>query len=155
MPDTALPATVDAALIKAGESFSRSLRYSPAQIAEFARLSGDDNPLHHDADAARQANYSGVIASGQQTAAAMMGLVATQLSQPHGDVRREVLCLNFNFAFKSPIHAETEVDVRWLVSSVEYSARLGGWIGQLNGSAFSAGTDCVVARGTVLVKRRD
>ena len=64
-----------------------------------------------------------------------------------------MLCLNFNFAFKAPIHAETDIDMRWFVSAVDFNARLDGWVGQLNGSAFCGGTDCVVARGTVLVKR--
>lgn len=50
------------------------------------------------------------------------------------------------------ILAEADIDMRWLVSAVEFNDRLGGWVGSLNGSAFSGGTDCVVARGTVLVK---
>lgn len=139
--------------LRTGEHFGRRLRYSVAQIAEFARLSGDANPLHHAARPGRHADYGGVIASGQQTAASMMGLVASHLSRNDDGIEREMLCLNFNFAFKAPIQAETEIDLRWLVSSVEFNSRLDGWIGQLNGSAFSAGTDCVVARGTVLVRR--
>jgi len=58
-------------------------------------------------------------------------------------------------AFKAPIRAETEVNMRWVVSALEHNQRLGGWVGQLNGNAFSGGTDCVIARATVLVKRLD
>jgi len=139
--------------VRVGEHFDRQLRYSVAQIAEFARISGDANPLHHAVRPQRGSDFKDVIASGQQTAAAMMGLVASYFSRNDDGIEREMLCLNFNFAFKAPIHAETEIDLRWLVSSVDFNSRLDGWIGQLNGSAFSAGEDCVVARGTVLVRR--
>ncbi len=42
-----------------------------------------------------------------------------------------------------------------VAASTDYNNRLGGWVGQLNGSAYSQGTDCVIARATVLVKRLD
>jgi len=139
--------------IRVGEHFGRSLRCSVAQIVEFARLSGDTNPLHTDTGAAQASGFHGVIASGQHSAAIMMGLVASHFSRSDDGTLREVLCLNFNFAFKAPIPAELEIDMRWVVSAVEFNVRLGGWVGNLNGSAYCNGTDCVVARGTVLVKQ--
>ena len=138
--------------LRIGEHFGRTLRWSEAQIAAFAHLTDDPNPLHQH-DAAVATPFAGVIASGQQTAAAMMGLLASHFTRSGDGVRREMLCLNVNFAFKAPVRAQTDVDMRWVVSSVEQHARLGGWIGQLNGSAYSGGTDCVIARATVLVKR--
>lgn len=151
------PAPVQAELapLRIGEHFGRRLRYSAAQIGEFARLSGDGNPLHHDGAVARESSVGGVIASGQHSAALMMGLMASHFSRCHDGLRREMLCLNVNFSFKAPIRAETEVDMRWVVSALEHNQRLGGWVVQLNGSAFSGGTDCVIARATVLVKRLD
>lgn len=139
--------------IRVGEHFGRTLRYSAAQIVEFARLSQDSNPLHRDDNFESPSAFESIIASGQQSAAVMMGLVASHFSRRDDGVRREMLCLNVNFAFKAPIHAQTEIDMRWFVSSVDFNVRLNGWVGQLNGSAFCGGTDCVVARCTVLVKR--
>jgi len=138
--------------IRVGERFGRSLRYSAAQIAEFALLSGDTNPLHQDSSAVRASQFKGPIASGQQSAAVMMGLVASHFSRQDDGMRREMLCLNFNFAFKSPLVADAQIDMRWIVSAVEFNSRLGGWVGSLNGSAVSGGVDCVVGRGTVLVR---
>lgn len=148
------PATDVEAPLRVGEHFARRMRYSATQIAEFARLSGDTNPLHQPAPTAQGVGFRGVIASGQHTAAAMMGLVASHFSRDDDGIGRETLCLNFNFAFKAPVPAETDIELRWLVSALQFNARLGGWIAQLNGSAFCAGTDAVVARGTVLVKWR-
>jgi acyl dehydratase len=150
---TADPTTAEVPLIRAGETFARGMRYGARQIIDFARLSGDTNPLHLDDGAARQAGYDGIIASGQQSAAQMMGLVASHFSRDDDGHARDMLCLNFNFAFKAPIHADTDVELRWTVASVEFNPRLDGWIGQLNGSArCDGGIDCVIARGTVLVK---
>ena len=54
-----------------------------------------------------------------------------------------------------PSRSEAEMEVRRRVSEVEYNDRLGGWIGKLNGTAYSGGIDCVIGRGTVLVRQPD
>ena len=43
---------------------------------------------------------------------------------------REVLCLNFNFAFKAPVFADDPVALSWTVSAVEWQPRLEGWLAQ-------------------------
>ena len=138
--------------ISVGESFTRTLRYTREEIAEFARLSGDSNPLHTNSSSAQRARFGEIIASGQQTAAQMMGLVASHFSRGDDGIAREMLCLNFNFAFKLPVFAEQEIKLRWQVSSVEWNARMGGWVGLVDGAARVGGKSCVVGRGTVLVK---
>jgi acyl dehydratase len=147
------PSSTDSALIRASEEFHARIRYSREQIIQFARLTGDHNPLHHDRQAAERASFGEIIASGQQTASQMMGVVATHFSRRDDGVLREMLCLNFNFAFKAPIFAEQEIVIVWRVSSLERSDRHGGWIGHLDGTASIAGRPCVVSRGTVLVTR--
>ena len=153
MNEATLPVAVDTPLIRAGEQIRSRLRYSVEQIIEFARLTGDANPLHHDRLAAQRAHFGEIIASGQQTASHMMGLVASHFSRRDDGVPREMLCLNFNFAFKAPVFAEQDIVLTWRVGQVEASARHGGFIGHLEGAASVAGRACVVGRGTVLVKR--
>jgi hypothetical protein len=64
-----------------------------------------------------------------------------------------MLCLNFNFAFKQPVFADQELVLHWKVSGVEWSDKLGGMIGQLDGSASVRNSrPSVVGRGTVLVQ---
>jgi len=140
-------------LIRTGEEFRAQVRYTREQIVQFARLTGDSNPLHHDRQAAERASFGEIIASGQQTASQMMGVVASHFSRRDDGVAREMLCLNFNFAFKAPVFAEQEIAIAWRVASIERSERHGGWIGHLDGSATIAGRACVVSRGTVLVTR--
>jgi acyl dehydratase len=148
-----MPEATTTPLVREGEEVRSHLRYSVEQIVEFARLTGDANPLHHDRLAAQRAHFGEIIASGQQTASHMMGLVASHFSRRDDGVPREMLCLNFNFAFKAPVFAEQDIQLVWRVGQVEPSARQGGFIGHLEGSARVAGRTCVVGRGTVLVKR--
>jgi acyl dehydratase len=53
-----------------------SHRITAEEIADFARLTGDDNPLHIDTDAARAAGFGDVIAHGFLIQSLVMGLIA-------------------------------------------------------------------------------
>lgn len=141
-------------LIRVGEAVQAQVRYTREQIIQFARLTGDANPLHHDRQIAERASFGEIIASGQQTASQMMGLAATHFSRDGDGVPREVLLLNFNFSFKVPVFAEQDIHIEWRVSEVQPNSRRGGYVGQVDGTASVAGRACVVGRGTVLVTRR-
>jgi len=151
--DTALADTETAALIHAGEACERHIRFTREDIAAFARLTGDSNPLHHDVQAAQRARHGEIIASGQQTTAMMIGLAASHFSRSDDGRERELLCLNFNFAFKAPVFAEQDLLLHWRVASVEWNATLGGWLAHVDGRATVRNAHpCVVGRGTLLVK---
>ncbi|MGQ3051799.1 MAG: MaoC family dehydratase [Roseateles sp.] len=143
-------------LIRVGDSCERIVRFTREDIATFARLTGDTNPLHHDVQAAQRARHGEIIASGQQTTAQMIGLVASHFSRTDDGLQRELLCLNFNFAFKAPVFAEQELVLHWRVASVEWNATLGGWLAHVDGRAtVRHAHPCVVGRGTLLVKAGD
>jgi acyl dehydratase len=141
--------------VQVGERCSRHLQFTLESIAEFARLSGDQNPLHFDADAAARSRHGRVIAAGQHTTAQLIGLAATYFSRGHGESAgelRELLCLNFNFSLKSPVFADEPVELAWVVASTEWSGRLQGWLVQADGAVTAAQRLCVVARATLLIK---
>ena len=142
-----------AALVGVGERVALTARYSREDIARFAELTQDRNPVHHDRAAAQRAGLADVIASGQHTSALMSGLAASHFSRRDDGVPREMLCLNFNFAYKAPIFAGHEVVLEWRVASTEWNESLGGVIAQLEGTAAVADVPAVIARGTVLVRR--
>ena len=142
-------------LVFVGEKLSRAVRYSRDDIAAFARISGDENPLHTDTVTAQRARFGEIIASGQQTSAIMMGMLATYFSREDDGVRREMLCLNMNFAFKGPIFADQDIALLWRVASIEWKDKLQGLLVHLDGSAaVTHSKPAVVARGTILVKDR-
>lgn len=151
--DTALAEAEATMLIRVGETCERHIRYTREDIATFARLTGDSNPLHHDVQAARRARHGEIIASGQQTTALMIGLAASHFSRSDDGLQRELLCLNFNFAFKAPVFAEQELLLHWHVASVEWSESLSGWVAHVDGRAtVGGGQPSVIGRGTLLVK---
>ena len=151
--DTIFAEAETATLIRVGETCERQIRFTRGDIAAFARLTGDSNPLHHDVQAAQRARHGEIIASGQQTTAQMMGLAASHFSRSQDGQARELLCLNFNFSFKAPVFAEQELQLHWRVASVEWNATLGGWLAHVDGRAtVRHAHPCVVGRGTLLVK---
>lgn len=154
MPATALLHADAPAPVVVDETCERIVSFSRAEIAAFAHLTGDANPLHLDAEAAARAHHGRIIASGQQTTSNLIGLAATHFARRCQHHAREVLCLNFNFAFKAPVFADDAVSLSWVVSSVEWQSRLEGWLAHIDGRALSHGRVCVVGRGTLLVKSR-
>ena len=153
MSPSTLP-TDDLPPVAVAETCERSVRFSRTSIAEFARLTGDANPLHVDLEAAARAHHGRIIASGQQTTSNLIGLAATHFARRCERFTRELLCLNFNFAFKAPVFADDAVHLSWTVSSVEWHPKLEGWLAQADGKAVSHARLCVVGRGTLLVKAR-
>jgi acyl dehydratase len=148
VPDATLVAT----LVQVGERIEHRARYGREDIARFASLTMDTNPVHHDREAARAAGLPDVIASGQHTSALMSGLAASHFSRRDDGVAREMLCLHFNFAYKAPILADSEVALEWTVAATEWNASLAGVIAQLEGKAVVGGAPAVIGRGTVLVR---
>jgi acyl dehydratase len=134
------------------------MHFTRESIAEFARLTGDANPLHTDSDAAARSRHGRVIAAGQHTTSQLIGLAATYFSRGHeaeSAEHRELLCLNFNFSLKSPLFADETAEFSWVVSSLEWSGRLQGWLVQADGAVISTQRLCAVARATLLIKAFD
>jgi acyl dehydratase len=154
MSSTTLLKAPAPAPVAVAESCERIVSFSRAAIAEFAHLTGDANPLHYDAEAAARAHHGRIIASGQHTTSHLIGLAATHFARECEHHVREVLCLNFNFAFKAPVFADDPVALSWTVSAVDWQPRLEGWLAHTDGRAVSHGRVCVVGRGTLLVKAR-
>jgi acyl dehydratase len=156
MTDADLPAINESAtadLVRVGERIERVVHFTRDEISRFATLTLDTNPLHHDREAALAAGMPDVIASGQHTSALMSGLAAAYFSRCDDGVARSMLCLHFNFAYREPVFADSDVGMRWVVASTEWNTSLGGVIAQLEGKATVANALAVVARGTVLVRR--
>jgi acyl dehydratase len=152
-PSPIADAAAVAALVRVGERIERVARYSREEISRFATLTLDLNPVHHEREAALRAGLSDVIASGQHTSALMSGLAATYFSRSDDGIARNMLCLHFNFAYREPIFADSDVSLCWVVSSTEWNASLDGVIAQIEGKAAVADAPAVIARGTVLVRR--
>ena len=142
--------TVDsnvAARARAGERFSSEVTLTPEQVASFARVVGDDNPVHHDPGHAAGTRFGRLIASGPHTTALLLALTAAHFSK-----RGAMLGLEFWQKFKRPIFADETILLEWLVVKVTFNAKLNGDVVELRGRIKGAdGQTAVGARGRVLV----
>jgi acyl dehydratase len=139
--------------VETGERCSRQARFSREEIAAFARLTGDTNPLHQDRQAALRARHGEIIASGQHVASMLLGLAASHFSRPGEGFRRELLCLNTNFAFQAPVFADQTLELSWTVTEASWHQRLGGCLVLAQGQAgVLRAKPALVARGTFLIK---
>jgi acyl dehydratase len=71
-----------AELPRPGDTASVVHTFSVEDIAAFARLSGDDNPIHLDAAAASAAGFDGIIAHGALVIGLFSRLLGTRLPGP-------------------------------------------------------------------------
>ncbi len=129
-----------------GESFSKEVHFDAPGIAEFARLCGDTNPLHHDPTYAAASRFGGIIASGPQVTSVMMAAIAAFFAS-----RGPGVGLNFNFRLRSAVRAGEVVTMRWRITGVKEKRSLGGHVIALEGEAVRPdGTVAVAATGEVL-----
>jgi acyl dehydratase len=131
----------------AGETFSKRHLFSAEDIADFAARAGDWNPLHHDQDIAAASRFGGLIASGTQTSALLMGLIAEHLSKTH-----DTAGLEFTFRFRRAVPAGTEAVLSWHIDAVEPNAKLGGELLSLSGAIIDdAGNRYVSSEGRAVI----
>jgi len=136
-------------LVRVGERITEEARFDKEEIAEFARLAGDFNPLHHDEEFAKTTRFGGIIASGPQTASRFMGMTATYFSK-----RGTSLGLEFTLRFAGPVRPEEHLEMAWEVVEVTDKPKLNGEIVTLDGRVTNpAGKVVMTGTGTVLVAR--
>jgi acyl dehydratase len=136
-----------------GLEFRRTDRYRREDIAAFAAACGDTNPLHD--DRAEGFSFGEVIASGQHTSAMLLSLATSFFSRPRESRPTEVLVLHVNFAFKHPVFADEDAQLRWRVDEVSWNQRQAGHLLVLSGdltTARSAPGPALVARAALLVR---
>jgi 3-hydroxybutyryl-CoA dehydratase len=135
-----------------GETFSKRYTFTAEAIAAFAALAGDWNPLHHDPDLAAASRFGGLIASGTQTSALLMGLAAEYLSKAS-----ETAGLEFTFRFRRAVPAGLDAIFAWRITAIEPSEKLGGEIVSLSGDLTDdAGQRYMTGEGrAVLWPKRD
>jgi acyl dehydratase len=126
--------------VRRGESISESRVFGSDDIAEFARSSGDTNPVHTDAAAGRASRYGKRIASAQHSISLMIGLAGSWLAR-----RGESVSLGCSFRFTGAVMEGDVIELRWTVTETVVKESLGGLIVVLDGTATNAsGRVCVM-----------
>jgi acyl dehydratase len=98
-----------------GEKAQRSLTLTQEHVDTFARLTGDYNPLHFDADFAKATRFGGLVVQGGLTTGLLHALVAMDLPGP-GSV-----FLSQNWKFTAPVYIDDTITAQAEVVSVHAS----------------------------------
>lgn len=98
-----------------GDKAERSLTLTQEHVETFARLTGDYNPLHFDADFAKATRFGGLVVQGGLTTGLLHALVAMDLPGP-GSV-----FLSQNWKFTAPVFIGDTITARAEVLSVHAS----------------------------------
>lgn len=133
-----------------GQRFSRDVTVDEESIREFARLVGDENPLHHDKELASLTRFGGLIASGTHSASIMMGAVAAFTAQFGPS-----LGLEFFVKLRKPVRAGERLHIEWEVSAIEKKPSLGGSIVSFTGRVINNKGETAVsgsAKGLVMTR---
>jgi len=117
-----------------GECFSREITFDAHSIRSFATLAGDHNPLHHDQAYASRSRFGGLIASGTQYGALLMGMVGTHLTR--GTM---ALGVEFSLRCRKAVRAGQTLRLEWTITAVEPKPTLGGDFVRLKGRMVDAG----------------
>lgn len=127
--------------------FSKSLSVSHEQAALFAKMAGDSNPIHHDADHAKELGFEDLTLSGAQSTSLLMGLIADYFSRIG-----PMVGLEFEIFFKNPTIAEKPLDLEWLIVRNTAKPKINAQLIELRGRLKIAGRETAVgAKGKVLV----
>ena len=98
-----------------GDKAERSLTLTQEHVETFARLTGDYNPLHFDADFAKATRFGGLVVQGGLTTGLLHALVAMDLPGP-GSV-----FLSQNWKFTAPVYIGDTITAQAEVVSVHAS----------------------------------
>ncbi len=88
-----------------------------SEVDDFARLSGDDNPLHLDDDYARRQGFSGRVAHGMLLSAWVSRMLGVQLPGPG------VLWASYDARFRRPAYVGDEIEIVARVTHVSSALR--------------------------------
>jgi acyl dehydratase len=134
--------------LRVGDAAVQEIALTAGDIARFAALCGDPNPVHHDEAAARASSFGGLIASGAHLAALLTGCCAAFTT-----ARGPAVGLEFSYQFRRAARAGSTIRLRWEVTGIEPSAKLDGDIVALRaeirderGALLVAGAGKVLAR---------
>jgi 3-hydroxybutyryl-CoA dehydratase len=103
--------------IEIGMTRSLSKTIGDAEIAMFAELSTDHNPVHLDDDYARDTMFQGRIAHGMLTAALISAVIGEQLPG-HGTVY-----LGQSLKFRAPVRPGDRVEASVAVTAIDHGRR--------------------------------
>ncbi len=99
--------------LKVGDNDSFSETITQEKINEFARISGDINPVHIDAEYAKTTRFKGCVAHGVMIDAMISRVLGTQFPGPG------TILLSLFTKYLKPVYCDTVITVRITISAIK------------------------------------
>jgi 3-hydroxybutyryl-CoA dehydratase len=99
--------------LQAGDAFETSRTFTDDDVARFARISRDYNPVHFDARFAKARNFPAPVCHGLLTAS-----LVTEIGGQIG-----WLASAMSFRFKGPVYAGETIICRWVITDIDPNGR--------------------------------
>ena len=103
--------------IKVGADASFAKTITEGDVVQYAGLTGDFNPIHIDAEYARQSMFKERVAHGMLVSGLISAVIGEQL-QGHGTVY-----LGQTLKFRAPVRPGDRVEARVVVREIDHSRR--------------------------------
>lgn len=136
-------------IVTPGARFERFVTFDEASAQAFATLAGDLNPIHHDRDFAKTSRFGGLIVSGTQTTAMMLGMTASFLAQFGPCVG-----LDAKFRFRRAVPMGETVRMQWTVTSAAEKPRLGTLVTMEGTLTLASGETALSGTSTAVLLRK-
>lgn len=144
---TAVPAIAGDADVgrtfKVGDSASITRTISQADIAAFAAVSGDDQPLHLDEAFAAQSKFGGIVAHGMLTGAIFSALLGKHLPG------EGTILVGMSLTFTNPVRPGDVVTFSCRITSIAERGRM-----EISLTAHTASGQMVSAANAIVINRR-
>ncbi|VWC75784.1 dehydratase [Burkholderia lata] len=131
-------------VIAPDHTFHLDLVVTREDIAKFAGLCENFNPLHHDEDYAKTTRFGSIIAVGPQIMSLFTSMVATHFSEITPMV-------GVDFSSRSAIRAGDTLRMHWTVSALTPSEKMKGTLAHLQGEVRNAKGIVIKGKGLVLL----
>ena len=99
--------------LQVGDSFRTTRTFTDDDVALFAKISGDYNPIHFDARFAKARNFSAPICHGL--------LAASLVTEIGGQIGW--LASVMNFRFKGPVYVGETITCNWVITAIDLKGR--------------------------------
>ena len=99
--------------LQVGDSFRTTRTFTDDDVALFAKISGDYNPIHFDARFAKARNFSAQICHGL--------LAASLVTEIGGQIGW--LASVMNFRFKGPVYVGETITCNWVITTIDQKGR--------------------------------
>jgi len=127
------------------DTHHHAFRFSQEDVIDFARVTGDNNPLHLDADFAAQTPFKRPIIHGMLGACIFTKVLGTEFPGP-GSVY-----LGQTLEFLRPMFVDTDYDVTFTVQSIDPAKHIAQILGEIRDTQ----TKKVTTRGVATLMHKE